>query len=196
MIEQLTLAGKAGQRDNLPTKTPLISLKNNFIYKATPSMDHLSLFPQAPLIQCVNASQPRWHLPLPPHFLAACTYQLAGVGKGPQVHRLDLSVWKVPHSAFSLPFSQSQEKPLWNYLSVHHKTGVNRGERGGRRRRGGGKRPWEAPDNNAFQVETRSWTIRGETADLVNSGPPRAHLLMEAVSARCVWVEVFVSRCH
>lgn len=30
MIEQLTVAGPAGQRDNLPTKTLPISLKNNF----------------------------------------------------------------------------------------------------------------------------------------------------------------------
>lgn len=31
MIEQLTPAGLAGQGDNLPTETLLISLKNNFV---------------------------------------------------------------------------------------------------------------------------------------------------------------------
>lgn len=39
-----------------------------------------------------------------------------------------------------------------------------------------GKRSSETPDCNAFQVETRSWTIRLEMAALVNSGPPRTHL--------------------
>ena len=124
---------------------------------------------------CVHFSQGDT-APSSKHTLPAVrTSSQVGVGKGCEVHRADLKWLKSSLQCLFYAFSRGVRKAELELFprSQGAKT------RGGKERDGWrGRREWssEAQDCNAFQVETRSWTIRGEMADLVNSGPPRTHL--------------------
>lgn len=116
---------------------------------------------------------PRTHWPL--HHTSPCGEHLsrAGVGKGCGVHRADLKWLKSSSQGLFCVFHIDWGKPSWNYFLFTEGRVWGEKEKAWSEWR---KMSSETPDCNVFQVETGSWTIRGEMASLVNSGPPRTHL--------------------